>query len=206
MAGWLRRMLTGTGGQEDGLDDLPPELRDAYQAAQGALPPGWGLGFPDRERYGSGAQRADVWSVAATGPDRQVAAGAALDEAGAYTALADRLQGELDPSDGGWAPPVGDNHLAGDLYTPGSPGPAAGMSVEDLVRAEVEGLLPAGWALDRPDRELYPTGLETWGLVVRGPDDRYLLVVASGQQVDAYRQLVRLLRGELTVRDRWAPF
>lgn len=201
---WLLRLLRGP-DDRDPREELAPEVRAAYDQAAAALPDGWELHRPDRERYRRGTARVAVWSVAATGPHQQVAVGAALDEAGAFGALARRLRGELDPEEG-WAPPVGDNHRAGELPAAGGPAPAAGMSVEDLVRAEVEGLLPDGWSLDRPDRELYPTGLETWGVLASGPGGGLLLAVGRGGEVDGYQQLVRLLRGELPVRDLWSPY
>src|SRR5688572_32858573 len=77
--------------------------------AEGALPEGWKLAEEDREGFllvGPETQISlDVWAAAAEGPNGELELAVACDKAGAYTALALRLRGDLDES-AAWSPPL----------------------------------------------------------------------------------------------------
>ncbi len=77
----------------------------------------------------------------------------------------------------------------------------------EVAQREATAALPDGWELDNPDSERFrlPGGsLQTYGLTASGPGDEAVLVVAVGK-ANAYRQVVRRLRGELAVSEAWAP-
>jgi hypothetical protein len=86
-----------------------PNLVAARADAEGVLPEGWKLAEEDREGFllvAPGTQIAlDVWAAAAEGPNGELELAVACDKAGAYTALARRLRGDLETTDG-WAPPA----------------------------------------------------------------------------------------------------
>jgi hypothetical protein len=94
-------------GLFDRKDD-DPNLIAAREDAAGALPEGWSLAEEDREGFllsGPETQiRLNVWAAAAEGPNGEIELAVACDKAGAYTALARRLRGDLDTTDA-WAPP-----------------------------------------------------------------------------------------------------
>ena len=77
----------------------------------------------------------------------------------------------------------------------------------EVAEHEAAAALPEGWELHYPDGERFRlpgASLQTYGLTASGPGDEAVLVVAVGK-ANAYRQLVRRLRGELQVADAWAP-
>jgi hypothetical protein len=92
-----------------GRKEEHPNLVAARADAEGALPEGWKLAEEDREGFllpGPHTQIAlDVWAAAAEGPNGELELAVACDKAGAYIALARRLRGDLEETDG-WAPPV----------------------------------------------------------------------------------------------------
>jgi hypothetical protein len=86
-----------------------PDLVAARADAESALPEGWKLAEEDREGFlldGPQTQiTLDVWAAAAEGPNGELELTVACDKAGAYIALARRLRGDLETTDG-WAPPL----------------------------------------------------------------------------------------------------
>lgn len=77
----------------------------------------------------------------------------------------------------------------------------------ELAEQEAAAALPEGWELGLPDGERFrlPGGfVQTYAVTAEGPGDEATLVVAVGK-ANAYRQLVRRLRGELDVAEGWAP-
>ncbi len=95
-------------GLFDRKDD-DPNVAAARADAESALPQGWKLADDDREGFlldGADAQiTLNVWAAAAEGPNGELELAVACDKAGAYRALARRLRGDLETTDG-WAPPV----------------------------------------------------------------------------------------------------
>ncbi len=76
----------------------------------------------------------------------------------------------------------------------------------EAARASAEAALPPGWSIHRSDREtfLVPTGnVITYGISAGGPAGQKALVLAVGE-ANAYRHLVRLMRGELDTAEGWA--
>src|SRR3712207_4249960 len=73
--------------------------------AVAALPPGWSLTTPDRERYGSGSEGLNAYGVVAVDPHGERIIGIALSEPDAYRAVLRGVQGDLDDS-AAWAPPI----------------------------------------------------------------------------------------------------
>jgi hypothetical protein len=92
-----------------GRKDDDPNLVAARADAESALAEGWKLAEEDREGFllaGPQTQISlDVWAAAAEGPNGELELAVACDKAGAYIALARRLRGDLEETDG-WAPPV----------------------------------------------------------------------------------------------------
>jgi hypothetical protein len=90
-------------------DEDDPDLVAARADAEGALSEGWKLAEEDREGFllvGPQTQiTLDVWAAAAEGPDGELELAVACDRAGAYIALARRLRGDLETTDG-WVPPA----------------------------------------------------------------------------------------------------
>lgn len=75
----------------------------------------------------------------------------------------------------------------------------------DAARTEAEGALPPGWEIHAVDPESFrvPAGkILTYGISAYGPAGEKALVVAVGK-VNAYRQLTRLLHGELDPTESW---
>ena len=95
-------------GLFDRSDD-EPDVVAARADAEGAPPEGWKLLEDDREGFllsGPDTQiTLNVWAAAAEGPNGELELAVACDKAGAYTALARRLRGDLETTEG-WAPPV----------------------------------------------------------------------------------------------------
>lgn len=89
-------------------DDDDPSLVAAKADAEGALPAGWTLAEEDREGFhlmGKSGIALDVWATAAEGPNGELELAVGCDRAGAYTALALRLRGDLDQTEA-WSPPL----------------------------------------------------------------------------------------------------
>lgn len=86
-----------------------PNLVAARADAEGTLPHGWKLAEEDREGFllpGPQTQISlDVWAAAAEGPNGELELAVACDKAGAYTALARRLRGDLETTEA-WSPPT----------------------------------------------------------------------------------------------------
>ena len=76
----------------------------------------------------------------------------------------------------------------------------------EAARAEAEASLPPGWQIYRSDRERFsvPQGrVTTYAISAVGPTDERALVIAVGEP-NAYRQLARLMRGELEPSEAWS--
>ena len=84
-------------------DEDDPEVREAIQEAETALPPGWVLYETDREKYSVGGEKVAAWAVSAVGPSGETAMAMGIGEANAIRQLARVLNGELAVSDA-WAP------------------------------------------------------------------------------------------------------
>ena len=78
----------------------------------------------------------------------------------------------------------------------------------DAARADAEAAVAPGWSIHRyADLEAFtvPGGrLNTYGALAMGPGEERVLAVGVGE-ANAFRQLVRHLRGELSVAEAWAP-
>jgi hypothetical protein len=75
------------------------------------------------------------------------------------------------------------------------------------AREEAEQELPSGWKVVEADYENFSAGdhsLGVWGAFAEGPGGEVKVAVAV-TQAEAYRQLARVLRGDLDVSDGWAP-
>jgi hypothetical protein len=86
-----------------------PNLVAAREDAADALPEGWNFAEEDREGFLLSGPKTqitlDVWAAAAEGPNGEIELAVACDKAAAYTALAHRLRGDLEPTDC-WVPPA----------------------------------------------------------------------------------------------------
>ena len=176
----------------------------AEREAAAALPEGWQLEPPDGERFRLPGGPLQTYALVASGPGDEAVLVVAVGKANAYRQLVRRLRGELETSDA-WAPPVPRQ----------PPGPVEDQLVEpDSGDAEVEqafaeltAALPDGWQPYDVDRERFRLPgrkLETYAVSAVGPGGEAALVLAVGE-ANAYRQLTRRLRGELTVTEAWAP-
>lgn len=143
------------------------------------------------------------WAVTAADPEGRAVTVLALDPDAARGALQARATGALVPGDG-WAPPVGDNARAGDLLDPTGSAPSTGMTVEELVAAEVTGLLPDGWEVAGVEDVVAGPGATLSVAWAQGPGGGRLVAASARGAVDAYRQLARLLQGELAVDEAFA--
>ena len=77
----------------------------------------------------------------------------------------------------------------------------------EAARAEAEAALEPGWSIEYADLEAFavPGGrLKTYGVLAMGPGEERALAVGVGE-ANAYRQLVRHLRGGLPTAEAWAP-
>jgi hypothetical protein len=95
-------------GLFDRARDDEPNLLAAKADAESALPDGWTLVEEDREGFllaGKTTIQLDVWAAAAEGPNGELELAIACDKAGAYTALARRLRGDLETTED-WSPPL----------------------------------------------------------------------------------------------------
>lgn len=164
------------------------ELTAAKQDALAALPEGWVLSHPDRERFGSGTDGVAVCGVVTTGPDGQGVLGLALSKPAALRTAAAAVRGEMPLTDA-WAPPVSD------LSTGTVSAPAHG-----------DAALPIGWSLIDVDRESFSTEWEpvsAYGALAIGPGGRRALAVAQ-DRATALDRLVDLIEGRLAVTDTCA--
>jgi hypothetical protein len=84
-------------------DEDDPEVRQAIQEAESALPQGWILYETDREKYSVGGGNVAAWAASAVGPTGEAAMAMGIDEANAIRQLARVLRGELAVSEA-WAP------------------------------------------------------------------------------------------------------
>ncbi|MDP9067871.1 MAG: hypothetical protein M3N53_05935, partial [Actinomycetota bacterium] len=76
----------------------------------------------------------------------------------------------------------------------------------EVAKTEAENALPPGWEIHVVDPESFwvPAGkVVTYGISAYSPAGEKALVVAVGE-VNAYRQLTRLMRGELEKTESWA--
>lgn len=157
--------------------------------AVAALPSGWTLTTPDRERYGAGKEGLDAYGVVAVGPNGERVIGIALSEADAYRTALRGLQGELDRSDA-WAPSI-----------PPLAGPA-----KDLSHAPDDVTLPSGWTMVSVDLESYYTdgqSVDTYGGLAVGPGGERALAVTLDKSL-AVPRLIDVIEGRLQVSDGWA--
>jgi hypothetical protein len=77
----------------------------------------------------------------------------------------------------------------------------------EMARGEAEQALPAAWKIVEADYENFSAGdhsMDVWGAFAEGPAGEVAVAVAV-TQAEAYRQLARVLRGDLDVNDGWAP-
>lgn len=178
------------------LESRTPEARarvaerEAERArAVAALPPGWSLTTPDRERYGAGKEGLDAYGVVAVGPNGERIIGISLSEADAYRTVLRGVQGDLDDSDA-WAPPIP---------------PIAGPP-KDLSDAPENVTLPVGWTMVSVDYESYYTdgqSLPTYGGLAVGPGGERALAVTLDESL-AVPRLIDVIEGRLQVTDGWA--
>ena len=76
----------------------------------------------------------------------------------------------------------------------------------EAAKMEAEDALPPGWEIHVVDPEWFwvPAGkVVTYGISAYGPSGEKALVLGVGK-VNAYRQLTRLMRGELEKSESWA--
>ena len=158
------------------------------QDANAALPAGWSVSDPDRERYGAGKDGIDAWAALATGPGGQKIVGVALSKAGAYEVVLRGVRGEIPETDA-WAPRI------------------LGGSFEAQTPHNTEGRpeLPAGWTWQSVDYENYRTGGEsvpTYGALAVDAGGQRALAVARNEDLAAQR-LIDLLEGRLEETEGW---
>ena len=180
------------------------EIASARAEAEAALPSGWRIEFSDLESFTVPTGRLKTYGILAMGPadERKLAVG--VGEANAYRQLTRHLRGEL-PVAEAWAPPL--DQASGkprkaDFRRYSENDPDA-----DAALAELEAGLPSGWTLFYIDRERYMLRggqLETFGVSASSTGGEAALAIASSE-ADAYRHLLRHLRGELEISEGWAP-
>jgi hypothetical protein len=170
------------------------------------LPEGWTLTGTDREVFRLHDADIVTWAAMADGPGGSaMAVVASAEESEAVLALRRRILGDLEPAEG-WALPVPRSApLDSDeptVFADDEDDP----QIRDAV-LEARAALPPGWALYETDREKYSVGGRTiaaWAVSAIGPAGEAAMALAIGE-AHAIRQLARVLRGELTVSDAWAP-
>lgn len=161
------------------------ELDAAREDAQAALPAGWDLMKPDRERFGSGTDGVVVFGSAACDADGRGILGLGLSQPESLRALAAAARGDAPLADA-WAPPVSDLVAA----TADAP-------------ANSDAALPMGWTLVAVDRESFWTRHEpvsAFGALAVGPGGQRALAVALDRAV-ALERLVDRIEGRLPVTD-----
>ena len=180
------------------------EIAAARAEAEAELPSGWRIEYSDLESFRAPNGRLKTYGILAMGPadERMLAVG--VGEGSAYRQLTRHLRGELAVTEA-WAPPLD--------QASGKPGKADFRKYSendpdaDAALAELEAGLPSGWTLFRIDRERYMllgSQLETFGVAASSTGGDAALAVAL-TEADAYRQLLRHLRGELEISDGWVP-
>ena len=161
------------------------ELEAAREDALAALPAGWDLMKPDRERFGGGTDGVAVFGAAASDPDGRGVLGLGLSQPESLRALAAAARGDTPLADA-WAPPVSDLSAA----TANAP-------------ANNDVALPMGWTLIAVDRESFWTRHEpvsAYGALAVGPGGRRALAVAL-DRATALERLVDRIEGRLPVTD-----
>jgi hypothetical protein len=185
-------------------DDNEHEIEVAEREAAAALPDGWGLHYPDGERFRLPGASLQTYGLTASGPRDEAVLVVAVGKANAYHQLARRLRGELAIAEA-WAPPVPPvppERSESDFLGPYGDDAEVEQALDELTDA-----LPDGWRLYDVDRERFrvPGGkVEAFGVSAVGPGGTAAVVLAVGE-ANAYRQLARRLRGELEVAEAWAP-
>ena len=180
------------------------EVEIAEQDARAALPDGWELETPDRERFRLPGGKVETYAVGASGAGGDAVLVVAVGEANAYRQLVRSLRGDLEVAEG-WAPPVPSlsaEPVEDEFLGPHGDDPEVTQALDELAQA-----LPEGWKLYDVDRERFSLPdrkVETYGVSAVGPGGQAALVLAV-EEANAYRQLARRLRGELEVADAWAP-
>lgn len=177
------------------MESRTPEARaraaekEAERArAVAALPAGWSLTTPDRERYGAGKEGLNAYGVVAVGPNGERVIGIALSEADAYRTALRGLQGDLDTQDA-WAPEI-----------PPLSGPP-----KNLSDAPDDVTLPTGWTMVSVDYESYyidGQSLATYGGLAVGPGGERALAVTLDESL-AVPRLIDVIEGRLEVSDGW---
>ena len=187
-----------------GHDEDEHEVEVAEHEAAAALPQGWELDYPDGERFRLPGGSLQTYGLTASGPGAEAVLVVAVGKANAYRQLIRRLRGELEVSEA-WAPPVPPlppEPVDHEYLGPYGDDAETKQALEDLLAA-----LPEGWQLYEADQERFRLPgrkVETFGVSAVGPGGHAAFVLAVGE-ANAYRQLVRRLRGELEVTDAWAP-
>ena len=85
--------------------DDEPEVRQALDELNRALPEGWQLYEADLERFRLPGRKLETYGVSAVGPGGEAVLVLGVGEAGAYRQLTRKLRGELEITDA-WAPPL----------------------------------------------------------------------------------------------------
>ncbi len=189
--------------------DPAPELKKAEidaarREAEAALPSGWRLEYSDYEAFSLPGGRLETYGILAMGPADERLLVVGVGEANSYRQLVRHLHGDLPAADA-WAPPL-------DAVTGKPSGARFEMYRESdpdarTALAELQAGLPEGWALFAIDRERYllrGSQLETFGVAAHNSFGDAALAIAL-TEADAYRQLLRRVRGELEVSEGWVP-
>ena len=179
------------------------EIAAARAEAEAELPPGWRIEYSDYESFMVPTGSLATYGILAMGPtdERMLAVG--VGEANAYRQLIRHLRGEL-PVAEAWAPPL--DQVGGKPWKAKFRKRSENDPDADAALAELEAGLPGGWTLYYIDRERYMLRggqLETFGVSASSTGGEAAVAIALSE-ADAYRQLLRHLRGELEISDGWA--
>lgn len=197
MASLWRRLVQRPSGPE------APDTSEAEGEARNALPAGWTLERPDRERFRLPGREVVTYAIGASGPAAEVFVVVGLGEDGAYRQVTRRMTGELRETDG-WAPPI----PPASAVLPEPPKPHR-FDVEPHAEAALEDLrdtLPSDWVVFDADREQFWAGdrsVVVYAASAAGPGGEAVLALGIGQD-GAFVQLARALRGELATSEGWA--
>ena len=161
----------------------------AEQEATAALPAGWSLTEPDRERYGAGTTGVDAYAVVGADPAGGGWAAIALTKAEAYRTLVAALRGDLEEAQA-WAPAMPD--LPAEMPPP-------------RRDTDIDVVLPSGWTLIHVDFESYLTGgksLPTYGAMATTAAGKRALTVTREKEL-AVPRLIDHLEGRLPITQGW---
>jgi hypothetical protein len=203
-----RKDRAGDGGSDRSLDSSRAgygliEMSDPEREARSALPAGWTLELPDRERFRLPGREVETYAVGAWGPGGDAFVVMGLEEDGAYRQVVRRMRGELEETEG-WAPPI--PSAAERASEPPNPRSFEVESHAEAALEELKAALPSGWVVFDADGERFSAGdrqVVVYAASAVGPNGEAALALGVDQE-GAFVQLARAVRGDLEAAEGWS--